>query len=194
VKPPFHVPPDVLFRRMLELPRPSKAIDYRIRGAEHIPLVVRAVTWHDEVDGTMLSYIQRSLWTPDGQAFGSADDVGSMAESEVADLANAVFEALLEVSPSYQRAGWPSWVDQLKIGAADWRNLTTAIALADCVDEGCSATRPHPERYWGVRPCDLTDGQRMVAHAALVVVNKMREEQREANKPSPSPRRAPGRY
>lgn len=188
-KPPFHVTPDVLFRRMLELPRPSKAIAYRIRGAEHIPLTVRSLTWHDEQDGTMLSYIRAALWTPDGQAFSSVAEVGAMAESEVQDLANAVAEALTEVSPSYQRQDWPAWVEQLKLGAADWRNLTVTIALADCADEGYSTTRPHPERYWGVRPCDLTDGQRMAAHAALVVVNRMRDEQREATKPSPGRRR-----
>ena len=179
---------------MLELPRPSKAIPYRIRGAEHVPLIVRSVTWHDEVDGTMLSYIQRALWTQNGQAFSTSEEVGALAENEVAELANVVAEALFEVSPSYQRTDWPEWVEQLKIGAVDYRNLTVAIALADCVDEGYGATRPHPERYWGVRPCDLTDGQRMAAHAALVVVNRMREEQREATKPSPGPRRAPGRY
>lgn len=193
IAPPVNVAPARLFRLLLRRPRPEISIAYRIRGVEHIPLRVRALSgveeaivgdagdgWGDAAGSVVAGQlVAMALLTPGGPAFASAEDVGALDMSEAMRLAVAVRAALDIISPSYSRHDVAAWDAALKTGAKDARNMAAAVALGGCVDYalGFSTGRvtERPDRYFGMPLAEMTDGQWMAYRAARAVVQEMQD-------------------
>ena len=110
----------------------------------------------------------------------------SAAEAKLLDaerfelLKEAVFAGLGIVSPSLTFSDRQSWSARLKEGAKAPFNLSTAALMADTADylvgSKVIAVR-RPERYFGVPPCELTDGHLMAFWAGVAVVKEARNEE-----------------
>lgn len=185
IPPPKHIPAGRLFRLLLARPYAVTPIVYRIRGAEHIPLRVRALSASDEMaiadvgearpntraSACASELVRRALLAPGGPAFASAEEVDQMPIESVLSLAKAVREALNIISPTYALAEVALWDARLKEGArANW---SEAIALGGCSDIafGFKSGRltERPDRYFGLPLADMTDGQWMAYRAARAV-------------------------
>jgi hypothetical protein len=179
-----------LFRLLLQRPRATAPIDYRIRGAEDVPLRVRALSSIDEAeigdsDGpsdqrmarAATEIIHRSLLTPQGLAFASPDEVGALMSTEAAELARACRLALDTISPTYTRHDVEALNRKLIEGGKADGNWPTALALGGCVDVsygyGIARTSERPDRYFGVPLAELTDGQWMVFRASRKILEEL---------------------
>jgi hypothetical protein len=190
---PPDLPPEVLWRSVLPL-RPQRRIDYRIRGVEHIPLIVRAipamteaVAWDsgsmqyppDDLSSTaelrervaVTAILYEALWTPRGRAFPSVEDLGSLSDDEIRELSDEVVQVLSDICPSQRRSDLRRWSDVLKEGAAHPSNLAEASVLACAVDvlQG-GGQLPRPDRYWGAPFSQLLDGHWLAFQAARDVM------------------------
>jgi hypothetical protein len=192
--PPPDIPPARLFRSLLVRPRAVLCISHRINGAEHIPLSVQALrgsevaSVYDTIPPGLddaarrshvtLGLVAASLCTPDGMAFNSAREVASLYGPEVMALGTAVLRALAIVSPSYLTSDAQAWDAKLREGAQDPTNIHQAVLMADSADVavGWSGTvrTPRPDRYFGLPPCQLTDGQLMAYRAGYDAVEAIR--------------------
>jgi hypothetical protein len=156
-------------------------LDYRIRCAPEIPLIVRAIPSQEEtaaIDAAMdapeeirgsraqLEIVARYLWTPDGRAFDDAAEVGRLDDDEVDALADAVAAALGCISPTYARSDVDAWARALEAGARGLGNIAAAAALSSCVDVTPGGRISRPDRYWGCPTGQLLDGHWMLTRAA----------------------------
>lgn len=156
-------------------------IDYRIRCAPEIPLIVRAIPSQEEaaaIDAAMdapeeirgsraqLEIVARYLWTPEGLAFGDASEVGRLGDDEVDALADAVADALGYIAPTYARSDTSAWAQALEFGARGLGNIAAAAALASCMDVTQGGRISRPDRYWGCPTGQLLDGHWMLMRAA----------------------------
>lgn len=179
-RPPVSIAPERLFRSLLPL-RPEARIDYRIRCAPSIPLLVRAIPAHEEdaaIDAALdapeeicgsraqLEIVARYLWTPSGRAFEDADAVGQLDDDEVGMLADAVAEAVGRIAPTYARSDADAWGKALEAGARVLSNIGTCLALASCVDVTPGGRIGRPDRFWGCPTGQLLDGHWMLLRAA----------------------------
>jgi hypothetical protein len=165
--PPQHVKPPVLFRLLLRRPRPWIAIDYRVPGAEGVPLCVRALRAAElaecfDTAGECASeartgrvsceLIARALTLPGGAlAFRSAEHAADALDARTADvLAGEVSRALDIVSPFYSMIDHVLWKRALVQGARHPHNGHDALTLGSCVSfafgYGVSRVTYHPER------------------------------------------------
>lgn len=190
---PAGVAPARLYRMLLQRPRATAPIVYRIRGAEDIPLRVRALSSLDEAaildaaegeDGlggsrAASELLARALLTSEGSAFASASDVDALEPSEVVSLSRAVRAALDVISPTYARHDHVAWARALKKGATAPGNWAATLALGGCMDHafgfGSGRCVERPDRYFGVPLADLTDGQWMVYRAAVEAFEESRK-------------------
>jgi hypothetical protein len=188
--PPPGVSPARLFRLLLRRPRPEIPIAYRIRGAEDVPLRVRALSSADEAAVAEAAegwgdagpsraadeFVFRALLTQDGPAFASPDEVGALDSTDALSLAKEVRAALDVISPNYARSDVEAWGRALKQGARAGGNWADAIALGGCVDYafgyGVGRLVERPDRYFGCPLADLTDGQWMAYRAAREVAQE----------------------
>lgn len=176
--------PERLFRLLLRTPRPALPIAYRVPGAEHIPLDVRALRPLEEAalidtvaaqpeaaraGAFAAQLVAATLWTPKGLAFPSAEAVGQLYSDEADALASAVLAALEVVSPSYRSGDEEAWRLWLGQGARHISNLALTFRLGGCVEVGWRAS-PRPDWFFGMPIGDLTDGQWMAFRAASEVV------------------------
>jgi hypothetical protein len=185
---PPHEPPERLFRALLAL-RPERSIPWRLVGAEHIPIRVRALraveqslasdagfaVEHDERRAGVieLELLARSVWTPDGPAFGSAEEVALLDEAQLSALADEALPVLAAIAPTFARCDMEAWKDTLVTGAMHPTNLHEAVVLASCVDHNSERILARPDRYWGVPFCDLLDGHWMVYRAARTAAERL---------------------
>ena len=104
-------------------------------------------------------------------AFASPDEVGSLDDHEIRELAGAVDWALSRIGPTYARSDTAAWKDVLRRGARN--NLAEAYSLGGCVDISMGPTSRYtiarPDRYFGVPLVELTDGHWMAYRAAREV-------------------------
>jgi hypothetical protein len=185
IAPPKEIPAARLFRLLLARPYAVAPLTYRIRGAEAIPLRVRALRSADELAISDASVgapaiagscaaselVLRALLAPGGPAFASVETVDAMGTDEVMRLASAVRAALNVISPTYVLADSALWMARLKEGArANW---SEALSLGGCSDVaygfGVGRATERPDRYFGIPLADMTDGQWMVYRAARAV-------------------------
>lgn len=180
-------PPDVTAEQLFALlvdPAPRAPLAYRLPlpDGEDVPLEVRplpalemgaalataALVTAPELRGSRYTreLTSRCLWTPEGRAFGSADEVGVLDPLELRELADQVLDALATIGPTYARSDWQAWQEILTRGAKEPTNRSTAISLAGCADYGHGAVVFRPEWFWGVPRCQLLDGHWMVYRAA----------------------------
>lgn len=170
--------PEVIWRSLLPF-RPERAIRYRIRGAESVPLIVRALTassealaldasaalYPDEAETDLraqagaMEVLARALWTPSGPAFASVREMAALVDDEIRDLADEVREVLADICPSGRRSDLVRWSQVLLEGAAHPSNLGDAHALSCCVDPIYGGGLvPRPDRYWGAPFSELCCG------------------------------------
>lgn len=184
-----------LFRLLLRSPRAELPITYRIPAAPHIALRVVALSGNEESSAwddarslrsedardaeLVAGLIVRSLHTRRGRAFANVGQVGELEPHNVSDLASHVIAALCVVSPTYGSIDQRAWELRLEKGATHLSNAHQAAMLADCIDvslaSGVRYTTPRPDRYFGLRMGELTDGQLLVFRAARSVVQARRD-------------------
>ncbi len=186
---PPDLSPERLWRSLLPL-RPERRILPRLRGASHIPLIVRAIPAMAEQlardaghqaagDVEQLrdklaarEVLARVLHTPAGLAFPSAAAMGALDEHELAEIARATYEALADIAPTCARSNGARWREQLVLGARHPSNISEAGALAACVDLTHEKILPRPDRYWGIPYIQLLDGHWMAFQAAREALKK----------------------
>lgn len=179
----------LLFRGLLRRPRPQQALLFRVLGAEHVKLYARGVKGLEyaeafeagddlEVEQLSISTITAALlsitvYTPQGRAFASGDDVLRLSSSEMAQLGSEVLDALHFISPTYQRSNIEAWSVALREGAAHQSNFQEALAMYKSCDRvGMDAVAyERPDRYFGLPMCELTDGHLMVFSAAVKFIS-----------------------
>lgn len=192
-EPPKDIPPERLFRTLLQLPRASVDLEYRLPAAPDIELRVCALTSAEisealsfessELPEELRSgeafsrLIEKSLFLASGEpAFSSYEQVGLLAEDDMESLAKAVFVALDRVSPTFVRSNFDLWLRALEKGAKHMSNFQTAQALGSCIDSGYSSSMPRPDVFFGVPLKDLTDGHWMAYYASRKVVEEGRKQ------------------
>lgn len=193
IPPPKDIEPARLFRILLQRPRATAPLVQRVRGAEAIPLRVRALSsveeaaiadaadGLDEMRGSRVAaeLVCRTLLTPDGPAFASVEDVGGLDPEEAIVLAVAVRAALNIISPTYALHDSAAWDRVLQRGAKAPGNWAEALSLGGCVDYafgmGMGRSVERPDRYFGIPLADMTDGQWMVYRAARAVAEELKK-------------------
>ncbi len=179
--PPADIAPEHLFAALLE-PQPTHPLRARIAGAEDLELVVRALPGLAQASAMWaaarfpapelrrsrhtLEVLSRCLWTAEGRAFASADEVGMLSGQELRTIAAEALGALATSGPTYAQSDWKAWQEVLSRGARHPANAGAAIALAGCADYGHGAVTFRPDRYWGVPTSQLLDGHWMAYRAA----------------------------
>lgn len=167
IDPPADVAPEVLFRKLLELPRPSVDIDYRVAGAEQIPLRVQALT-AAELAGSAAYVAFRALLIGTRPAFGSVAELEQLfAVRELEQLRKAVMTGLARCAPVDGRSNWTRWQSALLAGARHITNHSTAYALGSQVELLGKLAISRPERFFGVAPIALVDAHRFATRAAV---------------------------
>lgn len=185
-KPPEHIPPAQLWRMLIPLPRPTLPIAYRIRGAERVPLTVRALRsseYAEAIEGDASTVparlIAAALLTDGRPAFGSPDEVLYLDERELVDLAVHVRAALRIIGPTLITSDTASWARALEEGCAAGSNMYDALALGGCmnVSWGMGRKAVHvtqdPERWFGVPQRELLDCHWMAYFAACALRRKI---------------------
>lgn len=189
------ISPARLFRLLCGGPRPRLPLSTRLAVAPRTPLFVVGLRGVEEqeavdaaegivppvarVDRIIAEILVRCLWTPDGPAFSSADDLGLLGQTEGEKLHREVSRAFLMVSPTYPRQSADDaarWSDVLEQGARDPSNLHEMVTLGGAIEYGYRRLTPRPDLYWGIPLCQLTDGQLMVYRAARRVYSRMIEQ------------------
>ena len=179
--PPPEVPPARLFRLMLRRPRPWLAIDLSIagirRGVSCVALTTRdwAEVWDAHEDQPeearehwrQIEVVARSLHL-EGKplGMGAPELADSLHDYELTRAVQALSPALATVSPQRGTYDPEAWMRALRTGAREIRNERRAFALAMSFDPGWSHNVPRPDRFFGVGPDDLTEGQWIAFFAA----------------------------
>jgi len=187
-KPPVGYPKEKLFRKLLELPRPTWPLKFRVEGVPHIRLHVRAIKSiqaADVNDGLLeiehrevrqyegaARVISLCVYTDKGRAFTSPDQALRLSESELDQLGSEITVALQHCSPTFRRSDAQSWELALKEGAQHMSNFYESMSMyRSCDRAGMDANLvERPERYFGVPMCELTDGHLMVFSAAIATI------------------------
>lgn len=187
------MPAPKLWRLLIAKPRPWLELDFRIRGAEDIPLHVRGLRCVEEgaiydavadvepdevrTSRFMLEYVSFALYAGQERVFDSAGAVGQLHALELTRLGSEVLRALSVISPSFARSERDPWMVKLCEGAKATFNIHEAALMADSADvvlgkEAYPLKRP--DRYFGMPVSELTDGQLMAFHAGVKVIKELR--------------------
>lgn len=195
IEPPDDVSDGILFRILLQTPRPIRKISYRIPKLEHIELFVRGLRGIEEaaaVDLAEESHIDEarmSLGTSALIATSLCDSSGglcfssnrgpmlALSEDEFRDLLIVVTEALRIVSPTYHRINFNSWSLKLRNGAKSPPNQKEAVKMSYCVDYGIKGMLYRPDRYFGMPMKDITDGQMIAYESGVAAIKELRGEE-----------------
>jgi hypothetical protein len=169
-----------LFRILLRAPRASLPIELPLAGAPPGAFRVVALSQIDEAEAfdeaALLPSEARSAFLgvefaalalhQDGElVFKSGADLARLLREDEADrLAAAVVAQLAICSPSMKRIDVGAWMKKLVAGAR--KMPRQAITLARSIDGDIIDGGPRPDRYFGVAPAELTDGQWLAYHAA----------------------------
>lgn len=196
--PPQEVPKHILFRSLLERPRPRWPLKFRVpcapdiqlyavalRGIEHAEALEAnegAEEAQGQADGEQLTVtaiaadlVARAVHTRRGRAFSGAAEVLMLRGDEVAVLGLDVLNALHRISPTYQQSNVDAWRMALKEGAQHPSNFHEALTMyRSCDRVGMNGVAyERPDRYFGMPMCEMTDGHLMAYSAAVELVNNM---------------------
>jgi len=182
--PPTDVSAARLFRLLSHPDCPRLDISYRVRGAEHLALHVRAplargiATALDQQGATpeatiaiqRRALIAEALWAGGARAFCDLALVDKLLPLEFSALFAQVDAALAIISP---RNGWcdaEAWFTKLRFGADDVHNQGQAVAMASTRETHfVPGEKPirveRPDLYYGKPVAALTDGQRWAYQA-----------------------------
>ena len=173
--PPRDVAPGLLFRRLLETPRPVIGVDHRIDGFEDVPLSVVGISSRELADLTdgagrhvpprLLSFVLRA----GKEALSGADLLMLPASSY--DALGAACMAALGLCPLYVLSDVDAWTDVLREGAKSPSVFADAIALGGSIDVAPTGhVIDRPDRFFGVPFSQLLDGHWMAFRAAGKIV------------------------
>jgi hypothetical protein len=153
---------------LLQLPRPTIAIEHRVLGAEGIALGVRAVTSAEwgEAEGNPVSISAIALLANGRPAFRSAAEILCLPAPEVDALVSAVGTALARVSPCKGLSNANAWQRVLLDGATHPLNLLACHALGGSFDVIGKFVMDRPDRFFGVPLHALVDAHWFAYHAA----------------------------
>lgn len=165
LRPPKDVAPEVLFRRLLGLPRPTLPLDYRIKGAEHIALSVRALTGA-EYTGSPQAVVAAALLANGKKAFANEAEVGALPEPVADELTAKVLDALQQVSPIYGVSMTSPWHAALTEGARDPSNVNVALSLGSHFEAVGKVLVDRPALFFGVPAVELIDAHWFAYRAA----------------------------
>jgi hypothetical protein len=153
-------PPDidaaVTFRRLLQLPRPTLALDFQFPGFRHEPLVIQALTSLEFTECVTsknfgVALAQKALLFPE-----ILDDLPEYLTTE---LVRAVQIGLGAISPLFVVSDRVGWERYLRAGAREPVNSHTAYILSQCQsDQGFD----RPDRFFGVSFNQLIDAHWIV--------------------------------
>lgn len=194
-EPPADVPADVLFRRLLRVPRAQLAVDVPLIGRGTVVAIAgqELREAHDEQgdapDAVKTSRVSAriialSLHDATGPVFASAAEVGQLEEDDFERVAAAVVPAVTSISPAFGVSNIDAWEARLAAGARHPSNWLAARALGCCYDKR-TLTIPkgkrtyyeqhvtdRPDRYFGMPLGELTDGQWLCFRAAKQAVSR----------------------
>jgi hypothetical protein len=172
--PPPDVAPAALWRSLLT-PRPVRVLSTRLRGAEHLPLLVRAVpamaearardaaaqlVEHARDDAAARELLALVLYTrtPDAPAFRNAAALDALESHELAALLRETLAALADIAPTRARSNRKAWSEVLRAGArrCGWPPASTwprravfslaRIGTGPCPSASCSTATGWPSR------------------------------------------------
>lgn len=191
-KPPKDIPPEKLFRLITRRPYPVVPIDIRLRGAEHIALSVRAITWAEEMEvqdlydenmsSLSLGYISKSLMADGEQAFSSHEEAAMLSEGEIKKLEHVVAEALSRICPCMFRSDMVAWGFALYEGAKHFSNSHAVSLALSCVEDGMELVTQRLDRFYNMPLLELTEGHALAFHSICKVISEARDEHRERSK------------
>lgn len=166
LKPPEDVAPEVLFRTLLGLPRPSVDIEYRLPAAPAVALRVQAVT-AAELAGKPQELAAAALLVGRQRAFRTANEAASLlTETELYKLIAAIERALPRCSPVDGRSDPKPWTARLLDGARHVTNRRAACVLGSQMETIGTYVVDRPERYFGVAAAELVDAHWFAYRAA----------------------------
>lgn len=182
---PPKISDDALLRKLIQLPRPTKTIAFRLQQAKEIPLKVKAISSLElmelqnkakETKSSLDTQLLISTLTLlNGKpAFSSMEKIKSIITmTEYETLLRQVSEALDEISPTFITADYDEWIAKLKRGADHPSNWMLTHSLGGCfvphVLGDKVLTLDHPEHFFGVPKNQLLDGHWMAYIAARFI-------------------------
>ncbi len=187
-QPPADVPPDELFRALLRSPWAVSGISFRLQAAPDVRLSVKALRsseWSSVGDSLrgigeseirdskrFTQFIYLALLADGEKAFDSPAQILQLDRGQHRRLGLSVVFGLASCSPTYVFSDVAAWDKKLRLGAAHPTNFTDSMLLYGSTDTSSSAVHGRPERYFGVRAGELTDGQFMAFAAARNVMKR----------------------
>lgn len=181
IKPPSNIEPDVLFRKLLQTPRPMEKIDFTFSHAKDLSLYVKALTSNDFFECKRNEQIiQKCLYLSNNKpAFIDTNNLEFLTYREYQLLFNQIIEKLFSISPFFVIIDYDAWMDILIKGANHNLNYFTVHSLGQCFQYTNLATtliiQDFPERYFSIPRNELLDGHWM-AYLAAKKVYKMRND------------------
>ncbi len=187
IKPP-KIAPEILFRTLLELPRPIKKISFRLNQAKEVPLLVKAFS-SEELANT-ITLCEREKINLDSQilvsnlilinnkpAFSSVDKLKNIITmTEYDTLLRQVSQVLDEISPTFSTSDQDAWMSLLKKGANHPSNSLLVHSLGSCYTPHVIGEKllilDKPQEYFGVPKNQLLDGHWMAYIAARFIYQK----------------------
>ncbi len=185
IAPPSDIAPERLWRMLIQRQRASMPLKFRVRGAEHFALCAVALTGleaadalaeSDDVDLSIAGTVRVSgviaavVHCNGKRAFRSVEQVGLLSETEASQLGIEVYAAISTISPIIQLIDAPKWKQRLANGARHRSNMATAARVASCVTPIAGfkdvVREAHPDKWFGLPVCELTDGQLLAFDAA----------------------------
>lgn len=167
IKPPDNVAAHLLFRSLLELPRPRRLLKFRLSNAPKTKLYVRALAAHElpieEAGNFETKLVISCLTLENGKpAFSSADALSDcLSARELKALSRDCLTALLDIGPIFIYCDYAAWMQKLEEGASHPSNYVVTHALGSSFDMVVLPDKTviidHPDQYFGVPKNQLLD-------------------------------------
>jgi len=139
--PPNNIPPEILFRQMLEVPRPKRKLQFKFDETD-VDLYVQSISseeYHNccysNLNNTIdFDIISKCLIFKNGEkVFESSNDIKSnILETEFKKLKEEFYPIISEISPVYYFTNSVKWNEKLIEGARHFSNYIAMQALGSC--------------------------------------------------------------
>lgn len=140
-------PPELLFRRCLELPYPSIPTEVHLAGGP-VTLHLRAMKGWEIIGADNRELIKNG--------FGfSQRTIDGLYEFELDALTRALFSSL-SAFPIFGLCNWSGWVELLKTGGSHPSNALTQVMLTGA---------ENPAAFFGIAPIHIADAHFIVWQA-----------------------------
>ena len=164
-KAPKNIAPEILFRQLLETPRPKRKLNIQLFDLD---LFVYAMSSHElhechllDVENINAAIISKCVYLKNDRAFKSFETVKRLSKPEYESLKNQVFDTLVEISPIFNLIDIPDWLKYLEKGATHPSNYV----ITQCLGSSCDLVslpdrvlfKDKPEEWFGIPKKDLLD-------------------------------------